>query len=273
MFKVLENSLFVRNRERYDLIRKRANAFNANYTGSNIIQDDIFHIIENYVLQQDMHLELFRFPLGDDDFCACTFIRESRVFVVINTLMPLAKQIIAAAHELYHLYNYFEENDPSYPQRGSILDATTMDEDTTKEEDMEANAFAGAVLVPSLLLKEQMSIYRVRKESIGLTEILLLMEVFAVPYKAMVLRLFEEGIIVEDEVHRLLEIDEKEISRRCELTGRAMRWERNTKQEVSFGSLRENMDMVSRLDAVDHDRYQQDVARIREITGSITGTK
>lgn len=47
MFKALENSLFVVDRAKYELVRQRANAFNSNYTGSNIIQDDIFHIIEN----------------------------------------------------------------------------------------------------------------------------------------------------------------------------------------------------------------------------------
>lgn len=37
MFKALENSLFVVDRDKYALIRQRANAFNSNYTGSNII--------------------------------------------------------------------------------------------------------------------------------------------------------------------------------------------------------------------------------------------
>ena len=74
MFKTLKNYLFVVDRAKYELVRQRANAFNSNYTGSNIIQDDIFHIIENYVLQHGMQLEIFRYPLGDADFCACTFI-------------------------------------------------------------------------------------------------------------------------------------------------------------------------------------------------------
>lgn len=94
MYKALENSLFVKDRDRYDEIRKKANSFNSNYTGSNIIQDDIFHIVENYVLQQDKHMEMLRYRLGDDDLCACTFIRGGRVFVVINAEMTLSKQIL-----------------------------------------------------------------------------------------------------------------------------------------------------------------------------------
>ena len=154
MFKALENSLFVVDRAKYELVRQRANAFNSNYTGSNIIQDDIFHIIENYVLQHGMQLEIFRYPLGDADFCACTFIRNGRVFVVINSAMTVSKQIFAAAHEFYHLYNYFEEYDPAYQQHGSILDSATIDEETTKLEDMEANAYAGIILAPTRSIQE-----------------------------------------------------------------------------------------------------------------------
>lgn len=272
MFRALENSLYVKDRAKYDVIRKRANAFNSNYAGSNIIQDDIFHIIENYVSQQGMQMELFRFPFGDDDFCACTFIREGRVFVVINSAMPLAKQIFAAAHELYHLYNYFEDYDPAYQQRGSILDSATVDEDTTELEDMEANAFAGLVLAPSRLVQEQMDIYHIRRAHMGTREVLMLMEIFAIPYKAMILRLCEEKLIEEDDVRRFFLIPEKDVQDQINLTGRARRWLRRTKDEISFGSLNENMDRVFRLEAVDHDRFRQDKDRIGEIINAITET-
>ena len=270
MFKALENSLFVVDRVKYELVRQRANAFNSNYTGSNIIQDDIFHIIENYVLQHGMKLEIFRFPLGDDDFCACTFIRSGRVFVVINSAMTVSKQIFAAAHEFYHLYNYFEEYDPTYQQHGSILDSATIDEKTTKLEDMEANAFAGLILAPARSIQEQMGIYNIRRDSISLKQILMLMEIYAIPYKAMVLRLFEDEIVDEEKARELFLISEGEILRQSNLTGRAKRWQR-VEKDFSFGSLNENMEIVSKLDAVDADQIKQDSERIKEIMTAISG--
>lgn len=270
MFKALENSLYMVDRAKYELIRQRAIAFNSNYTGSNIIQDDIFYIIENYILQHGMRLELFRYPLGDDDFCACTFIRSGSVFVVINSAMTVSKQIFAAAHEFYHLYNYFEEYNPLYQQHGSILDSATMDEETTKMEDMEANAFAGLILAPALSIREQMDIYHIRRDAIGVKDILMLMEIYAIPYKAMVLRLCEDETIDEEKVRDLCKISEKEIIRQSELTGRAKRWQRSDK-EIVFGSLNENMERVSRLDAVDEDKIRQDSVRIREIMDIISG--
>ena len=230
MFKALENSLYVADRTKYEVIRQRANAFNSNYTGNNIIQDDIFHIIENYVLQHGMRLEIFRYPTGDADFCACTFIRSGSVFVVVNSAMTVSKQIFAAGHEFYHLYNYFEEYDPAYQQRGSILDSSTMDEETTRLEDMEANAFAGLILAPMRSIREQMDIYHIRRDAVGIKEILMLMEIYAIPYKAMVLRLFEDETISEEKARDFFRISEKEITRQSELTGRAKRWQRVDKE-------------------------------------------
>lgn len=270
MYKALENSLLVKEPDKYLLVRKRANAFNSNYTGSNIIQDDIFHILENYVSQHDNELELLRYPLGDDDFCACTFIRNGSVFVLINSSMPLSKQIFAGAHELYHLYNFFEDYDLAYQQHPSILDSATMDDDTTKQEDMEANAFAGLILAPSISIQEQMDIFHIDKEKIGLKEILGLMEIYAIPYKAIVLRLFEDGVIDKEKAKQLFAISEHEIMAQGELTGRAQRWMRNTESDVSFGTLKEKMEISSRLDAVEEGRYSKDKDRIKQIITTVT---
>ena len=273
MYKALDNSLFMKDQERYETVRKRAVAFNSNYTGSNIIQDDIFHIIENYVLLHDMHFELFRFPLGDLDFCACTFIRNDRVFVVINSAMPLCKQIFAAAHEFYHLYNYFEDYDPEYQEHSSILDSATMDEDTSRIEDMEANAFAGLILAPTRSISEQIDIFHIDRDNIGIKQLLVLMEIYAIPYKAMILRLFEDKIIHEDDARGLFRCSESEIIRQCDLTGRAKRWLKTSEMDVEFGSLTENMRRVSQLDAVDTERYEHDTERIQKIISTLLSGK
>lgn len=269
MYKALMTSLFACDRTKYCKIRKKANSFISNYAGNNIIQDDIFHITENYVRQHDATMELLRYPLGDDDLCACTFIREGRVFVVINNDLPLSKQIFAMAHELYHLYNYFEDSDPDYPEYSSILDSSAKN----GSEDMEANAFAGAVLAPGISIIEQMNIFLIQADSIGTGEILTLMEIFAIPFKAIVLRLFEEGIIKEDQVRELFQIPENKILSQIELTGKAKRWERKNSTEFSFGSLLENMERAKELDAVPEERLEEDLKNLDDIKEAITRQK
>lgn len=64
-------------------------SFNSLYNKNNIIQDDIFSVLENYVARHDMSFELLRYPIGDEELCACTFIRQGRMFVMINSAISL----------------------------------------------------------------------------------------------------------------------------------------------------------------------------------------
>lgn len=269
MYKVLDNSLYVKDQKAFDSIQKRAIEFNSIYNGNNIIQDDIFHIMENYAARQEMPLDFLRYDLLDNDFCACTFIRSGRVFVVVNSAMTLSKQIFAAAHELYHLYNYFEHNDPRYRQSGSILDSSTIDEETEKLEDMEANAFAGLLLAPRESVLQQIRIYGIREREISLDDVIMLMEIYAIPYKAMVLRLYEANLIISGKAREFLDVSDSVVTARMKLTGRALRWQKTAENEVLLGSLYEQMERAMLIDAVAKDRIQQDKERIKEIRKKI----
>ncbi|MFI3214683.1 MAG: hypothetical protein R3Y24_15305, partial [Eubacteriales bacterium] len=110
MYKVLENSLFKIDNKKYKKISECVTSFNALYNKNNIMQDDIFSILENYVLRNDMPFDLLRYPIEDKELCACTFIRKGHMFVMVNSKLPVSKQIFATAHELYHIYCYFQEN-------------------------------------------------------------------------------------------------------------------------------------------------------------------
>ena len=155
MCRVLENSLFMKDRKKYTKISECAISFNSLYNKNNIIQDDIFNILENYAARHDMPFDMLRYPIRDTELCACTFIRQGRIFVMINSLLPLSKQIFAAAHELYHIYCYFEEDDSILLQSGSILESDIIEEEAKEIEDMEANAFAAILLAPKERLDEQ----------------------------------------------------------------------------------------------------------------------
>ena len=54
MCRVLDNSLFVKDRKKYIKISECATSFNSLYNKNNIIQDDIFNVLENYVARHDM---------------------------------------------------------------------------------------------------------------------------------------------------------------------------------------------------------------------------
>lgn len=265
MYQALKNSLFEQDRHRYREIQKCVTTFNSMFNGNNIIQDDVFHIMENYVRKHDIPFELLRYGISDQDFCACTFIREKRLFVLVNTAIPMAKQIFAAAHELYHIYRFIDDDDSGLSERGSILNATTIDETTTVMEDMEANAFAGLLLAPADRIDEQMRIYGIKRGSIDLQGILMLMEIFAIPYKAMVLRLFEEEIISENQARDFFLVPQSEIVEQVELTGKASRWLQIPKIPIRMGSLMEEMKTAEKLESVREERMKDDFDHIQHI--------
>lgn len=265
MCKVLENSLFVKDKKKYKVITECVTRFNSLYNKNNIIRDDIFNILENYVTRHDMPLSLLRYPIEDKELCACTFIRKGCMFVMVNSDLPLSKQIFAAAHELYHIYCYLEENDPVLLQTGSILESNVLDDAAKEVEDMEANAFAALLLAPKERLEEQTDVYNLSYKDASVQTILRIMEIFAIPYKAAVLRLFEEDKIDIKTARRLLQVDESEINKQIDLTGKAARWQAVTKNLIRFGNLSEQMYDAERMESVRQERLESDAARLSEL--------
>ena len=255
--------LFKRNNKRFNQIKAAASGFSDLYIGCNIIQDDIFTVIENYARIKDIPLEWLRFPIDDSELCACTFIRGGRIFVMLNSALPMAKQIFAAAHELYHIRCYLEENDPELVTSGSILESKTIDTGTTEEEEMEANAFAGLILVPVDDLEQQIRIYQINRECITTDSILALMEIFAVPYKAMVLRLLEECIITEEKAAELISIPAAEVKERMRITGKAKRWDMKPTGYEKLGSLLENLTYNTETGALPQSRLDGDWEKLQ----------
>ena len=272
MCKVLDNSLFIKDRKKYTKIRECVTGFNALYNRNNIIQDDIFNVMENYVTRHDMPFDLLRYPVADGELCACTFIRQGHMFVMVNSALPLSKQIFAAAHELYHIYCCLEENDSVLLQSGSILESEVIDNQAKELEDMEANAFAALLLAPKERMEEQSDVYNLSFKNISVQVVLKIMDIFAIPYKAAVLRLFEEEKIDIKTAKKLLKEDEAEISKQIEFTGKAARWLEIPGNLIRFGSLTEQMYELEQWEAVRDERLESDKARLNEIAEKLRKT-
>lgn len=262
---VLGRSLYVSRREKFDEIKSTVRQFMAEYVGNLVVKDNIFSVMENYARKKEIQLEILRFPITDDELWAFTFLKSDTIFVCVNISLPLCKQFFAAAHELYHIYRYVEDADQSYMKTGSMLDSSTGDETGTTEEDLEANAFAGLVLMPDQLLHEQISLYGLDKGSFTLDSVLTLMDMFAVPYKAVVLRLFECGIISYKNAEKLLEVTVEDVMKRVVLTGRAKRWQLDGRGTESFGTLLEKVEYNIQHDYLTKSREEEDSAYIERL--------
>lgn len=130
---------------------------------------------------------------------------------------------------------------------------------------MEANAFAAILLAQKERLDEQTDVYNLSYKNISVQTILKIMDIFAIPYKAAVIRLLEEDKIDAKDAKKLLQVTEEEISKQMELTGKAARWQEIHKDFVRFGSLSELMYDVEQMDAVRDERLSSDKSRLTEI--------
>lgn len=262
---VLENSLFVSQNIKFDEIQSIVRQFSAEYAGNSIIRDNIFAVIQNYARKKEIALELLRYPIYDDELWAFTFLKQDTFFVCVNTTLPLCKQFFAAAHELYHIYCYVENAEQSYIKNGSMLDSTTGDESGRNQEDLEANAFAGLLLMPDQLLHEQILLYGIDKNLSTIDSVLVLMDMFAMPYKGIVLRLFESGNISRQQAEKLMETDSADVMKRVSLTGRAKRWQLDGKGTESIGTLLEKVEYNRQHDYLTESREKEDVNFIMQL--------
>lgn len=262
---VLKNSLFVSQNKKFDEIQSIVRQFTAEYVGNSIIKDNIFAVINNYARKKEISLELLRFPIQDDELWALTFLKQNTIFICVNTTLPLCKQFFAAAHELYHIYCYVENADQSYIKNGSMLDSATGDEAGSTQEDLEANAFAGLLLMPNQILHEQILLYGIGNELSEIDSILTLMDMFAMPFKAVVLRLFESGNISHQQAEKLLKINSEEVMKRTLLTGKAKRWQLDGKGTESFGTLLETFEYNRQHEYLTDTRENDDLAYLAQL--------
>jgi Zn-dependent peptidase ImmA (M78 family) len=144
-----------------------------------------------------------------------------------------------------------------------------MDDSAKEIEDMEANAFAALLLAPKERLEEQTDVYNLSYKNTSVQVVLRIMDIFAIPYKAAVLRLFEEDKIDIKMARKLLLVDEAEINKQIEITGKAARWQVITKNIIRFGSLSEQIYEVEQLETVRAERLESDKAKLNEIVSRL----
>lgn len=228
----------------YDKIKKEVLLFKDKYIGDRdkIIQDDIFRIIEEIP-----ELELILFPIKDDELSGFICAYKGELFTYINTYQPREKQIFAAAHELYHFARAkFSDEEAFQTNFRELLKSEDLEEkqlaNDIEIEDAKANLFAALFLVPKKLLKEELDYYGVKtEEELDKLELIKLMDTFAVPYKTIVLRLYEIEFITREKAEKLLEIPDRDpgegILKLINLHQIADRWQQRTR-EVKPGSLR-----------------------------------
>ena len=167
---------------------------------NDIIGTQVFSILGNYA-------RVIYYPFGEDAPWGFTRISGSRndaglemPFVVINTSIPVPCQVFAAAHELYHIW---------YEHKPDILPENLLDEENKEISEKKANRFAAEFLADDMLLRQEIQIYKIKK--IDIKAVLQLADLFTIPYRAMLKRLFEIGYIDNNSRKNFLDESDESI--------------------------------------------------------------
>lgn len=170
--------------------------------GNDIIGTQIFSILSLYA-------RVIYYPLGENAPWGFTRISGSRddaalekPFVAINSSISVDCQVFAAAHELYHIW---------YEQNPDVLPADLLNEQNKEIREKKANRFAAEFLVDEQLLRQEIDLYKIKKFTIK--SILQLAVLFTVPYKTMVKRLVEIGVIESCDSGKFLSETEESLEK------------------------------------------------------------
>lgn len=126
------------------------------------------------------------------------------IFIGVNTAIYYDEQLFALAHELYHYIT----------QTGKAYDTDADEEDKLTEK--KADRFAAEILLPSKVLNSRI-IEQFETSQLDKVSNLRLLRFIArmqsewwLPYRALVLRLYEERYITDAQVEELFAIDDRD---------------------------------------------------------------
>lgn len=217
------------------------------------VQDDIFRIIKNIP-----GVQVIKFPVEDENLTAFT-IQKKDVFIFINTYLPLEKQIFGAAHELYHVLF----GDDKVAKEEVLKDIEKSFNGDLNE--MKANSFAACFLVPEHQLKQAIDNLKIDQKNIELIDLIKLMDVFAVPYKSMILRLHEIEIFGTPDAEKFLSIPDREPKKGVLLlihqTRHAKRWQ-DPSNDYEYGSFIEAIIKNYSENIISFEQLQDDFYKI-----------
>lgn len=169
------------------------------------IGEKIFNIIENIYKSN-----ILLYPIKTKKVAALTRKKGNDIQIFINTSFEFDFQIFAAAHEIYHLIEFRESENDDFVVCNNLDISENLDDSVPNIDELKANYFAAAFLLPANVVKERFKNLRNKSfiEENMLLEILKLQCEFEVPYKTIVKRLKELKIILDSEFANLITLND-----------------------------------------------------------------
>ena len=219
----------------------------------------IFSYIENIFSSY-----ILLYPLNTKKIAGFTRKQGEIIQIFVNTSFNLSFQVFAAAHELYHLIDLKEKSIDKFIVCNDEDVSETIDDGGSSIEEVKANYFAAALLMPKTVIENRFSNFNNKKylEDDLVLEIMKLQYEYEIPYKTILKRLKELRVIGNEEYVKLKDYDEK-ISEYCKMLDEDMRKRVNELEQASsrkyhslnvpkmaYDAYRNNVISVSKLESI-----------------------
>jgi len=172
------------------------------------IGEKIFSIIESvysaYVLL---------YPLKTKRVAGFTRKQGDLLQVFVNTSFNNSFQNFAAAHELYHLIDFKEKDEDKFIVCDNKDIDENMDETSTMVDELKANYFAAAFLMPRSVIMERFS-KKITSHFVAediILEILKIQYEYEIPFKTILKRLIETKRVSQSQYEKLVSYDTRVV--------------------------------------------------------------
>ena len=98
-------------------------------------------------------------------------------------------------------------------------------------------------------------------------------QIFAVPYKAMLLRLHEDGYMDADTVHEFMRVEPEVLQKEIIYEPHAARWHKRTPEIVQMANLRQLLDQNQEYELISDSRAESDKRTFEEILNCYTNRR
>ncbi len=249
----------------FSRIRDSARRFRSVYCGPSILKDNIFSAVRNYIRKEGRNPEMLFFPFRDEEKSAITFIREDSIFLCINTELALSEEIYAAANRTWKIISYIENE--SSGGIFSVLKSEDNNDCELNSVELEADAFAGLLLVPDHLLAETAEFYDFELVNPDIRDLLRIAALFAVPFRTAVRRVYECGFISKGRAFEFLSTSKEKIFETAKNYGIGRMWLLTGAGTESLGSFIENFNFNVEHDFLTEGRKREGCEFIKEFDG------
>lgn len=258
----VSDCLFAKDKKSFREIETKANLTLMSLPVLRLIGSNLKVFIKSYAEKNAVHLKILYLPFNDDQVWGLFYQKKGIYFIVINNEISINKQNVALAHEFYHFISSFEEDKISAMD---ILKENSQNNEYNNE-DLNANAFSSCLLMPSDIITMLLPQKPTNFEEV-IIQIKALMDIFLVPYKTAVIRLFEIDRISLREAESYIKSADTKTRNKLEETNiyNNIRWEHPIKNHIDIDDLNnlieenENYEFISSIKAT---KYKNKVEEI-----------